>query len=309
MRMLVMTGLFVLAQPVTAAAQQMHVLLISGLGGEPAYTQAFAAQARGLHRVATDTWQVADSSLIWLAEDVALDPQRVRARSTREEVERAFITLAGRAAPGDIVMVVLIGHGSGEGAQARVNLPGADPTAADYNTWLSAFSQQSVVFVNTASASGDFTGVLAAPSRVIITATRTALERNETTFATHFLRGVESGEADADKDGRTTALEAFDFARREVVRSYEADNKLLTERAQLTDTTLASTIVLGSRHTAADPRIATLVAERRALEEQVATLRTKRDSMTAEAYEAELERLILAIAERTRAIRAAGGGS
>jgi hypothetical protein len=56
------------------------------------------------------------------------------------------------------------------------------------------------------------------------------------------------------------------------------------------------------------PRIAALLAERQALESEVASLRTKKASMTAAAYEAELERLLLALAEKTQAIRAAGGG-
>ena len=53
---------------------------------------------------------------------------------------------------------------------------------------------------------------------------------------------------------------------------------------------------------------AALIAERQALESEVASLRTKKASMTAEAYEAALERLLLALAEKTQAIRAAGGG-
>jgi hypothetical protein len=189
-----------------------------------------------------------------------------------------------------------------------VNLPGADPTAAEYNTWLSGFARQSVVFVNTASASGDFVNALAGPGRVIITATRTAMERNETTFATHFLSGLATDEADANKDTRISALEAFDYAKKEVARAYELEKKLLTERAQLSDTTLASTIVFGAVKGNADPRVAALVAERRTLEEQVATLRAKKDSMAADAYDAELERLLLAIAEKSAQIRALGGG-
>src|SRR5690606_31138876 len=110
---------------------------------------------------------VADSSLVWLAEDVSLDPTRIRGRSTRDAVAAAFTSLSQRARPGDLFLVVLIGHGSGEGTDSRVNLPLADPTAAEYNAWLTGFSQQSVVFVNTASASGDFAKVLAGPGRVI----------------------------------------------------------------------------------------------------------------------------------------------
>ena len=41
--------------------------------------------------------------------------------------------------------------------------------------------------------------------------------------------------ADTDKDERVSLLEAFDYARLEVARVYESDNRLLTEHALLDD--------------------------------------------------------------------------
>jgi hypothetical protein len=164
-----------------------------------------------------------------------------------------------------------------------------------------------VVFVNAASGSGDFVGALARPGRVVVTATRTAIERNETSFAAPFVRGLTSGEADADKDGRVSVLEAFAFARKEVERAYEADSRLLTEHAVLSDSALARTVAFGGPRASADPRVAGLVAERQALESEVAALRAKKETLEPAAYERELERLLVAIAEKTRAIRATGG--
>ncbi len=288
-------------------AQQQHVLVVTGLGGEPAYRDAFFGAAVLLHDVARDKWNVANESLIVLTEDPARDAKRFRGKSTREEVGNAFLALSRRAKPGDVVFVFLHGHGSGQGAESRVNLPGPDPSAADYASWLSGFSQQTVVFVNAASASGDFVRILAGPRRVILTATKSSVERNDTRFATYFVRGLSSGEADADKDGKVSVLEAFSFAQREVAREYEADKRMLTEHALLSDSTLAATVAFGGRAVSADPRVAALVAERQALESQVAALRGRKDAMPADAYERELERLLVAIAEKTQAIRAAGG--
>jgi hypothetical protein len=53
--------------------------------------------------------------------------------------------------------------------------------------------------------------------------------------------------------------------------------------------------------------VAALLAERQALEAQVADLRSRKDGMDSTAYARELERLLLEIAARTRAIRAAEG--
>jgi hypothetical protein len=133
------------------------------------------------------------------------------------------------------------------------------------------------------------------------------MERNETVFAEHFSRGLTGGAADLDKDGRVSVLEAFEYAKREVARVYESSRRLQTEHAALSDEGLARSVAFGGAAAAADPRVAALVAERRVLEAQVAALRGRKATMDSTAYERELERLLLAIAEKTRAIHAAGG--
>jgi hypothetical protein len=228
-------------------------------------------------------------------------------RSTRENIGSAFVALSRRVQPGDVLLVLLFGHGSGEGPQSKVNLPGPDATAAEYAAWLAPFAAQQVVFVNAATGSGDFVPVLAGPGRVVITATRSAMEKNDSEFLQHFTRALGSDDADADKDGRLSVQEAFRFARTEVAKSYERTNRMLTEHAVVSDSLAAARITFGRRAASADPRIAALIAERQALESQVAALRARKASMEAAAYEAELERLLLAIAEKSQAIKAAGG--
>ena len=219
----------------------------------------------------------------------------------------AFLRLSKRVAPGDVLFVFLNGHGAGEGPSSRVNLPGPDPTAADFAAWLSGFARQTIVFVNAASGSGDFIPVLAGRGRVVVAATKTGIERNETVFATPFVRGLTGTEADGDKDGRVSVFEAFDFAKKEVARVYAADKKLLTEHAILSDTILARRVSFGSPIGGTDPRIAALVAERQALESQVADLRAKKATTDSTVYAAQLEKLLLELAEKSQAIRAAGG--
>lgn len=289
------------------AAQRTHAIIITGLGGAPAYAAAFTEQGAALHDLARTRWRVADSSLVWLAEDPARDAKRIGGRATKEAVAAAFLALSSRVSPGDLVVVVLVGHGSGEGSGSRVNLPGADPTAADYATWLSGFAKQSVVFVVAASASGDFVPALRGPGRVILAATKTAMERNESAFGAQFVRGLASDDADADKDGRLTVLESFTFAVREVAKVYETERRLLTEHAVVSDTVLASRLVYAAAATSSDPRVVALVAERKALEDELERLRARKATMEASAYETELERLLVAIAEKSQAIRAAGG--
>ncbi len=289
----------------SAHAQRTHVLVVSGLSGEPHFQRTFDLATATIREAAHTKWGVADSSLIVLTEDSVVSV-RSNGRSTRAAVAASFFALSKRVQPGDVLLVVLIGHGSGDGAGSKVNLPGPDPTASEFATWLSQFSRQTVVFVNAASGSGDFLPVLSAPTRIVITATKSALERNESLFAQYFAKGLASDEADADKDGRVSVLEAYRYATTAVARAYETTNRLQTEHAQLSDSLLAATVVFGGAQRSSDPRIAALVAERQALEMAVAALRETKASMDASAYDRELERLLLAIAEKTQAIRAVG---
>jgi chorismate mutase len=288
-----------------ARAQRVHVLVVTGLAGEPRFRAPFHAAATMLADTARARWGVADSSLIVLTDDGA-GASQARGRSTRDEIAQAFVRLSRQVAPGDVLLVFLNGHGSGEGLASRVGLPGPDASAADFASWLAGFSRQTVVFVNAASGSGDFVAALARPGRLVVTATRTAIERNETTLAGPFVRGLTGTEADGDKDGRVSVREAFDYARKEVERAYEADNRMLTEHATLSDSALARTISFGAPRGGTDPRVVALVAERQELEAQVAALRAKKASLEPAAYDRELERLLLLIAERSQAIRAAG---
>ncbi len=288
------------------AAQRTHLLIVTGLGGEQQFSESFAKQGAALYDVARTQWRVADSSLTWLAEDPARDARRIGGRASKEAVAAALVALSRRVAPGDVVVVALIGHGSGEGPSSRVNLPGADPTAAEYATWIGGFARQTVVFVVAASASGDFATVLKGPGRVVLTAARTAFERNESLFGAQFVRGLATNEADADKDGRTTVMESFTFAVREVAKAYETERRMLTEHAVVSDSVLAGRTVYAAAASSGDPRVVALVAERKALEEALEKLRARKTEMPVAEYEAELERLLVAIAEKSAEIRSAG---
>jgi hypothetical protein len=284
-----------------------HVLIVTGLTGEPRFAPAFDSAAALVFDAARSRWGVADSSLLYLGENPARDAGRIRGRATREGVAAAFGTLARRSGAGDVVFVLLIGHGSGEGAQSRFNLAGPDLTAADVAGWLAGLDGRTVVLVNASSGSGDFLAALAGPGRVVVTATKSAMQRNESVFSGYFAKALTSEAGDADKDGRISLLEAFTAARAEVARMYERRNLLATEQAQLTDSALARTVAFGVAAAPADPRIAALWNERRALEAQVDALRRKKSQMDSTAYTRELERLLLEIAEKTAAIRAAEG--
>lgn len=296
----------VVLSAVPVEAQQTHVLIISGLGAEQPYIDTFKKAGHDVYEAARTKWNVPEANVVYLAEDSTW--HGVKGIANKVNVENAFTNFAKKAAAGDVVLVYLVGHGSGEQAAAKVNLVGPDPTAADYKMWLAMLPKQTVVFVNASSGSGDFVEQLKQQGRIIVTATKTSMERNESVFAAQFSRALSTDEADGDKDGRVSVLEAFEFAKKEVARFYENEKKLQTEHALLSDSILARSVGFGAQSAAnADPRVAALVAERRALEDSLTTLRGQKATMDSTAYEKELERLLLAIAEKTQAIKAAGG--
>ena len=115
------------------------------------YSQQFHSWAATLIDAATTRYEVPTDNVIYLGEKPDLAPELISDRSSRENVEGAIDTIAGRAAPSDHVVIVLFGHGSFTDT-ARINLPGRDLSADDFAGLLDRLSGQQVTFVNTASA-------------------------------------------------------------------------------------------------------------------------------------------------------------
>ena len=211
--------------------------------------------------------------------------------------------------------MLLIGHGSFNGTQAAFNLPGPDLTVPDWARLLGKLSAQRVAFVNTTSSSGAFLPAIAAPGRVVVTATKTGGERNETHFPEPFIEAFRDTAADRDRNGHVSIGEAFEYAKAKVVQTFQQKGLLLTEHATLDEgagggSRLAATIFLGTGRAedslavdTSDPAMRALVDERSAIEQQIAGLKLKKSSMTEAQYDSEMEALLTSLALKTRAIR------
>ena len=295
----------------TASAQDTHLLVIVGVGGDEEHTKQFHKWALSVLDVGKKVG-IPDANVTYLGENPDKDAGRMKARSTKENVTRAFADLAARAKPNDELFILLIGHGSYDGRQGVFNLPGPDLTAADYAKLLEKFPTQKIAFVNTASASGAFLEPLAGPARTIVTATKTGGERNEPRFAEYFVEALGSESADRDRNGRVSILEAFDYAASKVKAAYEKEGHILTEHAALEDGSqgkLAGTQFLAPERSrtaaaqAAPPALRAILEERDSLERQVNDLRLRKESMDPARYDQELERLLTELAVKTKAIR------
>ena len=305
-------------------AAQTHVVIVTGATGEAKYAASFHAAASGLLNALVTTHGVARDAITYLAEDPSKDTARIDGKSSKTAVAEAITRVSSRARAGDRVLLVLIGHGSHAGTESRFNLPGPDLTAVELGALLEPLKSMQVAVINTASASGDFLPILSSKNRVVITATKSSYERNETLFPRYFVAAFATPGADTDKDERVSLLEAFVYARREVARAYESDTRLPTEHAMLDDDgdrrgsaepdpragdgAVARRFIVGTSQAsssvvASTPGSDTLVARKSELETQLDSLRRRKDAMPAESYERELERLLVELARLSQAIR------
>lgn len=320
----------------SVAAQQSHVLIVRGISGDPEYAERFHEWSARMVAAARESG-VPAANITYLSEKPG-DFPGIDGEARKEDIEAAFARLATTMGADDHLTVVLVGHGSYRDQVARFNLPGPDLSAAEYDALLDGLPSRSVLFVNASSASGGFVGPLSGEGRVVITATREG-QRNFSRFGEHFAAAFDGATADLDKNGRVSALEAFEYARREVTRSYESTNNLVSEHALLDDNgdgqgsddagtdsdavdgALARRSFLGPQRMrtaegAADaPAVqpgdtvgARLVRELNALEDRLAQLQERRELMDPDDYQSQLEDLLVEIALKNREIRERGGG-
>ena len=289
------------------AAGTSFLLVVSGIGGEASYAQRFAEWSKTMIDAAESRMNVPRDHIVYLAESHG---EGVDGLSTSEGIGRAIELLASRATPGDTIFLLLIGHGTARGDRLLFNVPGPDLSAEALAALLEPHSAFRWVIVNTSPSSGPFASVLSAPNRVIVTATSNATERFHTIFAGHFVAAYSREGADTDKDGRISVLEAFEFARREVERSYTSEARLQSEHALIEDrgniarsSFLESDRTLYSSSLPAD-ELARLLGERDALEQRIESLKTVKATTTPAAYDDQLEALLVELALVHKALRA-----
>lgn len=322
-RTLRILGLFAALTAVSAPAAGQtatrYALVVAGASGEEKYAK--------LHR----EW--VDKLVALLRDKLGFDASRVtvlvekpgpgEGAANAANVKAALEKIAPLVKKDDVLFVMLIGHGSGAGAEAKFNLVGPDLTAAEWNALLKPAAGR-IAFVDASSASVGFLKTLAADDRVIITATNSPAQVYHPVFGQAFIEALAAGAADLDKDSRISMWEAFVYASRLVEQHYQRAGTLAPEHAVLEDTaagagrdakatttavTLSAMTYLDAPAAAksADPAVQALIDRREALTRQIDDLRRRQTSMPAAEFEAQFEKLALELAEVSAEIRKKGG--
>jgi hypothetical protein len=287
-----------LLMSVSAATRAaVQVMVISGLGGDSVYEQRFDALSR-------DIAQASQS----VAGDAAHVQRLAGPATTAVAIERAFVDLAAQLRAGDQAIIVFIGHGSFDGSEYRFNIPGPDLTGTQLATLLDRLpTTVPQLIVNATSASGAIARSWLRPYRVVITATRSAGERNAPRYAAYWAKALVSAEADRDKDEAVTAVEAFDYASRQVADAFKADAAIATEHAQMLGEDPARFVVahLGQRaRFAGDTVLQALRAQQNTTLQQLTQLKSQRAALDADRYYTQLEPVLADIARLDRRIDA-----
>ena len=311
----VLMVLVVLMVPVRADASERYALIITGALGEPTYAEQYAQ------------WR--QQAVTALLEKLAVDERKVFTlldggdethSATAANVRRVLGTLRSSVTADDVLLVLLIGHGSFDGVEAKFNLVGPDLSSADWAGLLKPIAGR-VVVVNTTAASFPFVEQLAGQRRIVITATDSVAQRFDTVFPEFFIRALTDPAADIDKNGRVSVWEAFTAASMGVRRYYTQRGTLATERALIDDDgdgvgreaggegkdgSASSRLyfdpdVVGAAPT--DEVLLGLLQRRAALQIDVDDLKQRRQLMTPDEYQQEFEKLMLDLARISRDIR------
>jgi len=205
-----------------STTNQATVLVIVGAPGEEEYGKNFEKWAKLWEKASTEAG--ARFRAIGLATNVG---------SSDLESVKEFFGEEAKESPAEL-WVVLLGHGTFDGKEAKFNLRGPDLSASDLETALRPF-QRPLAIVDTSSGSGPFVKKLCAPGRVILTATKSGYEQNYARFGQYISEAIADPEADLDKDGQTSLLEAFLTAAHRVAEFYKTEGRLATEHAILDD--------------------------------------------------------------------------
>lgn len=288
------------------AACQLHAstyyVVVAGLGGEPDYEQRFTAAAKDLEKVFKGTGGTAQT--------YTLTGQDATASRLRESLTE----IAHKARPEDDLVLVLIGHGSFDGTEYKLNLVGPDLSAQEIAEMCNRIASRRQLIVDTTSASGGAMQAFERPGRAVVAATKSGTEKNATVFARYWVEALQDDSADTDKSESISAMEAYLYATKKTTAFYESQKRLATEHAVFNDDGHGEAVREGdsrqgmlmssftlvqlgkSRQAANDPAKRSLLIRKEDLEQKVDSLKYQKAAMDPVDYRKQLTALLLDLA-------------
>lgn len=274
---------FVFAPAVYAAE---YFVIATGLGGEDYYEDAFGDRS-SLLAESLDLLDANDNGVYNLTAET----------SSLAAIDSVFSELGERMRDGDKLQVYLIGHGSFDGETYKFNIEGPDLTGERLAELLGDLPSGPQLITVMTSASGALQEMLTAENRVLITATKSGLERNAPVFSAYWTAGLADAAADLNKNELLSAAELYQYSVDRVEAHYSDDNLLASEHAVISgeagadDFTVARVGVLASGQLSAVAE--SLLSERNQIEENIQQLMSRRAEIPQDDYFDQLQDLML----------------
>lgn len=298
-----------------AQAEERWALVLSGASGGPKYAEQMREWRTGISSALVDRYGFSADKVRMLVDETVKTGEQGTAANVRKMVGEIRQGLTRD----DVLLIILLGHGTYDGDVAKFNLVGPDLTAADWAGLLNGLPGRLVV-VNTTSASFPFLERLAGSNRIVITATDSGAQKYATVFPEYFVKALGEASSDLDKNGRTSVFEVFEATSAAVKQHYQQRGQLTTERAVFDDNgdgvgreaeapgpdgSMARLLYLDAESPAAanNPELAALIRRRRELETEAEALKQKKGAMPEPAWQAEYEKLMIELAKVSREIR------
>jgi hypothetical protein len=306
---------FVLLAAAPGYGEERYALVVSGASGGAQYATQYQQWTDTLSATLVQQFRFDPANVTLLADGTA-GP----AESTAANVRAALAGVRQRMTRDDLLFVMLIGHGTFDGVDAKFNLVGPDLESSEWAALLRPLAGR-VVIVNTTAASFPFLERLAGPRRVVITATDSPAQRFDTIFPEYFITALSDEGADLDKNGRISIWEAFASASGAVRRHYQQRGQLSTEGALLDDNgdgagkesgkpgddgSFASRVYLDESLPDAAPTdevLLKLLQRKTTLEAEVEDLKIRKTFLPATEYAREFERIMIELATVSHDIR------
>lgn len=294
--------LWICAFAMQARAASYYVI-IAGLGGEPDYVQRFTADANELNKIFEASGETAHVFTL------------TGAQSTAAQLRAIMNTVASQAKAEDDFTLILIGHGSWDGAEYKFNLVGPDLTAGEIAALCDRIAARRQLVVDATSASGGAVQALERSGRAVIAATKSGTEKNATVFARYWVEALQDSSSDTDKSDSISAMEAFTYAAKKTAEFYESQKRLATEHAVFNDSgagppvrgagdgqgmMLSSFTLLrlgSSKEAANDPAKRPLVQKKEDLEQKIDTLKYQKAAMDPGEYKKQLTDALVQLAK------------
>ena len=223
------------------AAGTKHAILLCGLSGDAAHHKLYSETVTKLHEGLSKRLGFADVQVLFGDEPQAADADVIKSagRATRVELEKSVTALVAKLQADDALWVIVVGHSHYDGKHSWLNLPGPDIQQTEFAKLFADLKAREQVFCLTTPASGDYINPLSAKGRIVISATETDWETNETEFPHELARVLsappEAKEFDIDQDGTITLFDLYVTVARNLAQSYLERELLATEHPLLDD--------------------------------------------------------------------------